>query len=323
MQIFGYGWWLEITELSDRILETGEKILETVPIHDLVESIHSGTVTKDFVDMFVKLYHIDMHFRGLMRDTKTIFPLSDKAAASEDYHSFLALGLLEHDFNNMMTRMCYDEVLAKEPEHLKDRYVQEYEFSKGHLMIYENSRIGLGLIPYIVTGDRRFLFPVKTKYVADLLENLEEIHRPLYEVRYNHEFIPSDEYFCIHQLVKNAKMNINRAKEQSLINEDGNIIVKAANCYSYDYISVGDSGTGIEHEKFPKIFTTYTDTEHGTGIGLQVVKRLLELRKGRGSVISKVHCKGTYGYCINSGIIKQLHVSPRSNGTNFKLYFQK
>ena len=315
-------WWIEITELSDKILTIGEKVLKTVPVNELVDILNKGIVTKEFVSMFSDIYNIDLEFKALSKEQGITIPLKEKDMGLEDYPSFLALGLIEHDFNNVVARMGLDQVYAQEPiDRLNEENVKNYEFKKEHMLSYENARVGLGLIPYVVSGDRRFLFPVKTKFIPSLLENLEDIHKPGFRFSSKEQYISSDEYFCIHQLLKNAKQHTPVNYNNRLKQED--IILKIEDCPSYKYISVKDFGEGIDYEKLPKIFSTFTDSDKGTGIGLQVVKRLLNLKKGHGYVISKCKAADTFVYSIRSGILKGINLGSRSDGTEFKLYFQK
>jgi nitrogen fixation/metabolism regulation signal transduction histidine kinase len=142
--------------------------------------------------------------------------------------------------------------------------------------------------------------------------------------------IASDEYFCIHQLVKNAKKNILKKNEGRNLIHLPAVHIKATRQEGHPYISVKDFGTGIGYDNLHKIFGGFTDTEEGTGIGLQLVKRLIELKNASGIVISKVAADRGWGYCIRTKKTKEMLLEPRPNnlehassGTLFKLYFSE
>ena len=61
----------------------------------------------------------------------------------------------------------------------------------------------------------------------------------------------------------------------------------------YHYISVQDNGPGIDAKQFQNIFKVFNtlearDTFESTGIGLSIVKRIVEKNKGTVSVESNV-----------------------------------
>lgn len=317
-----------ITGLSDKILKIGEKIVETSPVHDIVEDVHSKIVTKKFVGMFARLYNIGLEFKDLKESFGVKYPLKENIS-SPDYYSHLGLNIIEHDLINKMTDFSFEDILAKTSKFdLNSDKVKDIEFEKNHILAYENVRICLAMIPYVISGDRRFLSDVTFKYVPSLLDNLHNEPEPQCDFTSNRAYISSDEYFCIHQLVKNAKKNLNRKKKDICLSHVPCVQVTAAYEENCSYIAVEDRGTGIEAENLPKIFRGFTDTESGTGIGLQLVKRLFDLRHGRGIVISKVLGNECVGYCMKSGKIKKIALRTRPHkigryhpGTYFKLSF--
>ena len=70
--------------------------------------------------------------------------------------------------------------------------------------------------------------------------------------------------------------------------KDGNIYVIIEEKMDKVFIKVSDTGSGINEEIKNKIFNRYestnktiSDSKSGTGLGLFVVKRLVELQKGK------------------------------------------
>jgi hypothetical protein len=320
-----------ITELSDKIMEIGKDILGTYPVHHIVENAHSHVLTKDFAEMFARLYDIGNRFIAL-KDSSGANKLSDVPFNSPDYNSHLALSIIEHDLRNSMTGFSFDEILARTSDFdLKSKYIIDIEFDSEHIFAYENVRICLSMIPYVVSGDLRFLSKVRRKHVADLLNNLHYEPQPISVFNTDRVHIASDEYFCIHQLVKNAKKNILKMnKDDKTLNYFPAVHIVSAREHGHPYISVKDYGTGIGYDKLQKIFGGFTDTEGGTGIGLQLVKRLVELKDASGVVISKISADKSWGYCIRTKNIREMSLRPRPNrayqpqsGTLFKLYFSE
>ena len=78
-------------------------------------------------------------------------------------------------------------------------------------------------------------------------------------------------------------------------NRDGNITIKTQSFCDNIQISVKDSGIGIPIENIPKLFKQFsgvgrkgTAGEESTGIGLSIVKKLVELQNGNIEVKSEV-----------------------------------
>lgn len=93
--------------------------------------------------------------------------------------------------------------------------------------------------------------------------------------------------------------------EQALINIIKNALEVLINCknskiiVSADYVennlilTIKDNGIGIEEDKLDDIFIPfYSSKETGSGIGLSLVKQIINLHKGTISISSKLN-KGT------------------------------
>ncbi|RYG34323.1 MAG: HAMP domain-containing histidine kinase [Chitinophagaceae bacterium] len=103
-------------------------------------------------------------------------------------------------------------------------------------------------------------------------------------------FLLSDEHLVrriCSNLVSNAIKYTHRGKNVWInVREEGEAIV----------ISVGDEGVGIEEKELPFLFSKYsklssrpTDGENSTGLGLSIVKRIVEELNGR------IYCESTVG----------------------------
>jgi len=80
--------------------------------------------------------------------------------------------------------------------------------------------------------------------------------------------------------------------------EGGPITVKTGRRdNTFAFIAVTDAGTGIPEEHLSKIFDSFFTTKRegeGTGLGLSLVKRLIELNGGKVEVESQVNEGSTF-----------------------------
>jgi signal transduction histidine kinase len=66
---------------------------------------------------------------------------------------------------------------------------------------------------------------------------------------------------------------------------------------TYAFIAVTDKGTGIREEDMARIFDSFFTTKkegEGTGLGLSLVKRLIEANEGKIEVESQVNIGSTF-----------------------------
>ena len=84
----------------------------------------------------------------------------------------------------------------------------------------------------------------------------------------------------------------------------GNILVTINTTDEYIYISVKDTGIGIPENMLDSIFNRFTQVEgqamnkQGSGIGLALVKSLIELHEGTITVSSKVNEGSTFTFTL-------------------------
>jgi two-component system, NtrC family, sensor histidine kinase KinB len=81
--------------------------------------------------------------------------------------------------------------------------------------------------------------------------------------------------------------------------EDGTILLRAKEQKDKVQFSVRDSGRGIEAERLPNIFGRFNAaSEQGTGLGLALVRRLVELLGGQLSVESRLGHGSTFTFTL-------------------------
>ena len=100
--------------------------------------------------------------------------------------------------------------------------------------------------------------------------------------------------------------------------ENGQIIINAVANATHLTVTIADSGPGLTHEEAIYIFDRFYQADHaaqqGSGVGLALVKELVELHKGQISVDSQVE-KGvaiTLKICITQDLFPKLEFSTGS-----------
>jgi two-component system phosphate regulon sensor histidine kinase PhoR len=98
----------------------------------------------------------------------------------------------------------------------------------------------------------------------------------------------------LHRIIENLCTNAIK-----FTHSNGTIRISTNCCDKFAEIRVSDSGIGIDSENIDKLFNRFTDAsrkgtagEESTGLGLYIVKRLVELHKGSIEVLSEIG-KGT------------------------------
>jgi two-component system, NtrC family, sensor histidine kinase KinB len=90
--------------------------------------------------------------------------------------------------------------------------------------------------------------------------------------------------------------------------EDGEILLAAEEIKSFVQFSVRDTGRGIEAERLSSIFDRFnTFSEQGTGLGLSLVRRLVESLGGQIAVESRLGHGSTFRFTIPVAVAREVH----------------
>ncbi len=90
--------------------------------------------------------------------------------------------------------------------------------------------------------------------------------------------------------------------------EDGEILLAAEEIKSFVQFSVRDTGRGIEAERLSSIFDRFnTFSEQGTGLGLALVRRLVESLGGQIAVESRLGHGATFRFTLPIAVTKEVH----------------
>jgi len=89
--------------------------------------------------------------------------------------------------------------------------------------------------------------------------------------------------------------------------EDGEILLAAEEIKSFVQFSVRDTGRGIEAERLSSIFDRFnTFSEQGTGLGLSLVRRLVESLGGQIAVESRLGHGATFRFTIPVAVAREV-----------------
>ncbi|HVN94595.1 MAG TPA: ATP-binding protein [Terracidiphilus sp.] len=90
--------------------------------------------------------------------------------------------------------------------------------------------------------------------------------------------------------------------------EEGEILLAAEEIKSFVQFSVRDTGRGIEAERLSTIFDRFnTFSEEGTGLGLALVRRLVESLGGQIAVESRLGHGATFKFTIPIAVAREVH----------------
>jgi signal transduction histidine kinase len=99
------------------------------------------------------------------------------------------------------------------------------------------------------------------------------------------QFTISGDFDQIEQVLINLLVNAIDAVRD---NNDPHIFVEGADRNGLKLIRIRDNGKGIDEEEMEKVFIPfYTTKEHGSGIGLSLVRQILKMHKGEIQLFSR------------------------------------
>ena len=314
---------LDKMTLTQRINEIGEDILEANATLETAIEQNDKKAILDLTGRFSD--HCADYFELL----KSVFPAGRDQTIAErapQDDSSLAMSILDHDITKLMGFVGMNVGINKRDDELDHELLTYYDTAFPIVL----------MIPYLATGDKKFLRDIPYDNIVDrLTTQLGEANIKFYPHSNCTKTIPSDIYFAAVQLVKNAKKAFYLAKKENRLPEDASdVITLGINLFPNMVdplkerycVYVIDNGPGIAQEDLPKIFGSYSTT--GSGIGLQVVKKIAGMRNGHIAVLSTLPGQPGYKYNINAreteekGTIARFD-DPSWHGTNSVLHLNR
>lgn len=154
-----------------------------------------------------------------------------------------------------------------------------------------------GILEYSTIGkDQIEVYDVDLNLVLDSILNIIEIPKHISITKSNLPTIKGDKY-RLQQLFQNLIANAIKYNDK----DQGSIEVGVENQKKYWQFYIKDNGKGIEEAYFDKIFKTFEkleNTPESSGIGLSIVKKIVELYGGKIWVESKLHEGSTFYFTI-------------------------
>ncbi len=285
-------------KLSQLIISLGEYALKELldgfekgidlshPIESTDEIYDESTLIGD---LFRRMCEIPNHCQRINNIVSEIN--KEQKDYSGNKNTLLAAGLWRHDIKgfhswlNMIIRGLNAkhsdlEQSIKSALHIMIRY---REFYKGAAYLASN-------------GDERFLSrTLPVKYAEELFFSLGHIKDTTPNFKNTPQFFDTASFVALQQIIKNTPSNVK-----------GEFYFKSRGCF-YEY-GVQDEGLGLldqngdpfNDSNIHKIFEGYSSSENkNKGLGLQVVKALVELRGGFVEVLTKTKGNDPLHYSIH------------------------
>lgn len=296
---------LELTKSEDGFVEYGGKKIAITKTELKGETISAPAIHGDRMLGQISLSNPSMtyqekhkkalkHLALLMSIAINKFEMSKKEKEQEKIlieQSKLAaigqmIGAIAHQWKQPVN------VISLTVENLLDSY-DEGEFGKEYLR--EQSNIILSQIAYMsqtIQDFRDFLKPSREKSLFMPCESVSEVVRLISPQLKKHLItvnVTEHEHFKMigyPNEFKQALMNIFINARDAMVDrgvEEGRIDIYFSNDKINGTIRIRDNGGGIEPSLLPdKLFDSYTSTkgEQGTGLGLQIVKSIVESSMG-------------------------------------------
>lgn len=206
--------------------------------------------------------------------------------------------IASHEFRTPLATMLSSVSLIgrykhSEEDEKRQKHVQRIKSAINNLTEILNDFLSLGKLEEGLLKSVPIQFNLEA-FCAQLVEELKGVCKPEQTIHYTHEgerVVMTD-----NQLLRNVIINVvsNGVKYS---NKSISLKTKVAN--GVIYIEIKDSGIGIPESDLPHIFNRFfrahnSGNVQGTGLGLNIVKKYLELMKGDVRVESKVGVGTTF-----------------------------
>lgn len=285
------------TELSDKIAEIGKGVLYSENGFDFMGRVKKGWIsierTRQCFDDCLSTFSL---FNDLVKSYDLTLPLQRKHISSKDYHSYLALSLIERDVTNSIQNMKFNNAAMGAAIKGTDADLQEHLLELNEMTVkYENARIGLRMLPFIANADVSYLDNIGVNNAFLMLSSRLGDSVNLSYTLCNVDSVSLEQYVIGYKLVEHSFDNLRSYEgKESIIN------LKFENSPSKFVVSVEDCGKGIEGISLPDVFDSYNAP--GIGVGLQIVKRIADISNATIKVRSKVEGRDVNCYNEKSGL---------------------
>jgi hypothetical protein len=298
--------------------DIGEQVLALPSREQMVHNVAIGTTgSRDISHTIRELAGLFGQTMGIVSKFGERSTFRDNLWTS-DYQSELALRIPSHDLLNKHA------ILSAHATRLEN----DRGDLDGIILCYSHFRNDLLQIPYIASGERRF---VVKQQPEEALDYLEAVGKGRISLEWdNHlDSFSSDETFALGQLVKNSRQAIAAMRER--VYRDVKVTAldfpisnePVAENTGFLTLQVSDKAYGIAPDRIAHV--VHNKTNMGSGVGFQLIDRILSLRQGYMYVTSRTPTGETYTYDTAT---RTLRPAPKglelaTHGTVFTLYMKR
>jgi signal transduction histidine kinase len=214
------------------------------------------------------------------------------------------VSMASHEFRTPLSTILSSATLISkysqtEDNDKRERHLRKIKDSVGHLNGLLEDFLSLGKLEEGKVTVNISSFPIKD-FVDDVIEEMKVIQKNGQQIICNYE--GEEDFTTDKRLLKNILINlISNALKFSP--EEGRVWINTENHNKHLNIEIKDEGVGIPEEEQHHLFTTFFRGKNviniqGTGLGLPIVKRYIDLLKGTVSLKSKLGAGTTVNFSL-------------------------
>src|SRR5579885_147496 len=198
--------------------------------------------------------------------------------------------------------LTYSELLQSEPEK-NESYVDAIQRNALRLKLLSNNLLDLSKIQNKTLVIRKDRFDL-TELISFMVEDFRN------QIKSNQSYLFVELLFARHDKIfvdadkdKIAQIISNLVHNALKFTERGTILISLKKGQDEVTVSVKDTGSGIEPNMMPNLFTKFTTRHHsGTGVGLYISKNIVEAHGGKIWGKNNLHGKGaTFAFTLPIG----------------------
>ena len=205
------------------------------------------------------------------------------------------VSMASHEFRTPLSTILSSATLISkyvqtEENDKRERHLKKIKDSVAHLNSLLEDFLSLGKLEEGKVTVSISSFAVK-EFVEDVIDEMRTIQKKGQQIVYKYE--GDEDFIADKRLVKNILINL-LSNALKFSNEESRIWITVQNQKEHLFIKIKDEGVGIPEEDQHHLFTTFfrgknVTNVQGTGLGLPIVKRYIDLLKGEIVLESKIN----------------------------------
>ncbi len=280
-QLFVIAFLVDITQRKEAELKLIEQKEELENISNMIRKMNTELETK----VEERTLILKEALQELEKSQKSLSEaLNKEKELSEIKSRFVSMA--SHEFRTPLSTVLSSASLigkyqTTEEQHNRDRHINKIKLSVKHLNELLEDFLSLGKLEEGKVTSQHEVFSLKD-LVTEIIDELTPLLKPGQHIQFNWE--GETNFTSDKKLLRNILINlISNASKFS--DEEKPILINAIHQNDRLVLSVRDQGIGIAKEDIPHIFSSFFRGKNavniqGTGLGLHIVKRYLDLIKG-------------------------------------------